>query len=60
MASAIKIISLVQTIQMLYKRSFNFVHVRTIFELIMDSSKPKHQHVNRTLKEKMEILKHVG
>ena len=26
----------------------------------MDSPKPKRQHVDRTLKEKLEILKHVG
>ena len=26
----------------------------------MDSPKLKHQHVDRTLKEKLEILKHVG
>ena len=26
----------------------------------MDSPKPKNQHIDRTLKEKLEILKHVG
>ena len=60
MTSAIKIISLVQTIHILYKRSFNFVHVSNIFEFRMDSPKPKCQHVDQTLKEKIEILKHIG
>ena len=60
MASAIKIISLLQTMYILYKRSFNFVRVRSKFDFMMDSQKPKCQHVNRTLKEKLEILKHVG
>ena len=27
---------------------------------MMDSPKPKHQHIDCTLKEKLEILKHVG
>ena len=44
----------------LYKRSFNFVRVRSIFDFMMDSPKPKRQHVDCTLKEKLEILKHVG
>ena len=60
MASAIKIISLLQTLHILYKKRFNSLRVISIFDFMMDSPKPKRQHVDRTLKEKLEILKHVG
>ena len=60
MASAIKIIYLLQTMHILYKSSFNSVRVRSIFDFMMDSPKLKRQHVDHTLKEKLDILKYVG
>ena len=37
-----------------------YVLLYPVLRLRMDSPKLKHQHVDRTLKEKLEILKHVG
>ena len=59
-ASAIKIICLVQTIHILYKNGFQLSTCQYYFGLRMDSPKPKRQHVDRTLKEKLDILKYVG
>ena len=61
-ASAIKIISSVQTNYILYKNRFQLCNCQytVLLWLRMDSPKLKHQHIDRTLKEKLEILKHVG
>ena len=61
-ASAIKIISSVQTNYILYKNRFQLCTCQytVLLWLRMDSPKLKRQHVDRTLKEKLEILKHVG
>ena len=61
-ASAIKIISSVQTVHILYKNLFLLCTRQNtvLFWFRMDSPKLKRQHVDRTLKEKLEILKNVG
>ena len=61
-ASAIKIISSVQTVHILYKNLFQLCTCQNTVLLLfrMDCPKLKRQHVDRTLKEKLEILKHLG
>ena len=61
-AAAIKIISLVQTNHILYTNLLQLCTCQytVLLWFRMDSPKLKHQHVDRTLKEKLEILKHVG
>ena len=58
MASAIKIIYLLETIKILYKMSFHSLSVSTVLYITQENvfSKPKHQHFDRTLKEKLQIL----
>ena len=61
-ASAIKIISSLQTNDILYKNQFQLCTCQytVLLRFRMDSPKLKRQHVDRTLKEKLDILQLVG
>ena len=57
MASAMKIIYLLQTIKILYKNLFHsFMYQYTSVHRNMSFSEPKCQHIDHTIKGKLDIL----
>ena len=57
MASLLKIICLLQRIKLMYIMMFHsFMCQCTLVHKNMHCSKPKHQHIDFTIKEKLEIL----